>query len=640
MEQEKISVIVSAYNVEKYIEKCLFSLLNQTYKNLEIIVVDDCSTDNTLSILKRFEKKDSRLKILENKQNRGLSYSRNRAMKEASGIYYGFVDADDFVSIRFYETLYTSLKQQDSDLSFCDINVIYEDRGGYQEQAILCEGKPTKLHAINHGLAATCCNKLFRKEIFLYSFEEGKINEDVATILPIVIKAKKLAYTQDTYYNYIQHKGSIQNSSFQEKRFDIFDMVSLALTRVENEEEFSKIKECITWNQLMALLLYAIPKEKKLFSRRHYISQFIKKMKGYPGLQNLYYQEFLRKCNRKNRLFHQVYTSLAFHHFFFLASCLVSFYQTYKEWCSKNVFHKDITLQELKNEAMRQKELMEEIAVTAIIPNYNYAHYLKQRVFSILYQTKKIHKIIILDDCSTDNSKEEILKIQQTISPYVSIKVVFNQTNSGSPFRQWAKGMKLVSGESDYVWICEADDYCDAHFLEMVEKPLLKEKNVFLSYSNTAFIDPVGNIILKDVTTQIDLRKTGHWKKSYIEEGVEEVKNYSYLNCTIANVSSTLIKNENYDAIFDEIAEFHQAGDWLFYVSLMKKGKVAYTNKVLNYYRVHGNNVSSTFKKEAHLEEIKKIHQKIKREFLLSEEADDEMQKRYQELEKIWNIEL
>ena len=71
-----------------------------------------------------------------------------------------------------------------------------------------------------------------------------------------------------------------------------------------------------------------------------------------------------------------------------------------------------------------------------------------------------------------------------------------------------------------------------------------------------------------------------------------------------------------------------------------EKRKVAYTNKVLNYYRVHGNNVSSTFKKEAHLEEIKKIHQKIKREFLLSEEADDEMQKRYQELEKIWNIEL
>ena len=111
------------------------------------------------------------------------------------------------------------------------------------------------------------------------------------------------------------------------------------------------------------------------------------------------------------------------------------------------------------------------------------------------------------------------------------------------------------------------------------------------------------------------------------------------MNCTIANVSSVLIKNENYDEIFDEIVKFHQAGDWLFYVSLMKKGKVAYTNKVLNYYRVHGSNVSSTLKKEAHFEEIKKVHQNIKYKFPLEKGADEQIKKRYQELKKIWNIE-
>ncbi|HIT10894.1 MAG TPA: glycosyltransferase family 2 protein [Candidatus Onthousia faecigallinarum] len=639
MKQEKISIIVSAYNVEKYIEKCISSLLKQTYTNFEIIVVDDCSQDKTLSLLKKMAREDSRLKILHNRENHGLSYSRNKALKEASGAYYGFVDADDFVPLDFYETLYTALKDQKADMSFCDINVIYEDKGNYQEKVALCEGKPTALHAINHGLAATCCNKLFKKEVFLYPFEDGKINEDVATILPIVIKAQKLAYTKDTYYNYIQHKGSIQNSSFQEKRFDIFDMVSLALDRVREEKDFSKIKECITWNQLMAVLLYAIPKEEKFFRRRHYISVFIEKMKDYPGLDNPYYQEFLRKCNRKNRLFYQLYVTFSFHHFFFLASLLVSFYQSYKKLSFKNVLKDTITFKKLKEEAMQQQELAEDISVIAIIPNYNYARYLKQRVYSILYQTKKIRKIILLDDCSTDNSKEEILKIQKTISPYVPMDVIFNQMNSGSAFQQWAKGMRLALGESDYIWICEADDFCEKQFLEKVEKPLLKEKSVVLSYSNTAFIDPVGNVILKDVTSQIDLKKTGHWKKNYIIDGKEEVKHYSYLNCTISNVSSVLIKNGDYDDIFQKTAKFHQAGDWLFYVSLMKKGKVAYTNKILNYYRVHGNNVSSTFKKEDHLEEIKKVHQIIKQEFSLEEGAEEQMKKRYQELERIWNIE-
>ncbi len=639
MKQEKISIIVSAYNAENYIEKCISSILKQTYINFEIIVVDDCSKDRTLPILKELAKKDSRIKILHNKENHGLSYSRNKAMREASGAYFGFVDADDFIPQDFYEILHTSLKKQNADISFCDINVIYEDRGGYQEKVSLCEGKATSLHVINHGLAASCCNKLFKKEIFLYPFENGKINEDVATILPIVIKAKKLAYTKDTYYNYIQHKGSIQNSSFQEKRFDIFHMISLALDRVKGEKEFYKIKECIVWNQLMTLLLYAIPKEKNFFKRQHYISIFIEKMKDYFSRSNPYYQEFLKKCNCKNKLFYRLYVTLSFHHFFFFASLLVSFYQVYKKLSLKNVFKDTVTLKKLKEEAIRQQKQAEDISVIAIIPNYNYARYLKQRVYSILYQTKKIRKIIILDDCSTDGSKEEILKIQKAISTYVPIDVSFNQTNSGSAFRQWAKGMKLSLGQSDYVWICEADDYCEKHFLEKVEKPLLKEKDIVLSYSNTAFIDPIGDIILKDVTSQIDLKKTGHWKKNYIIDGKEEVKHYSYLNCTIANVSSVLIKNENYDEIFDEIVKFHQAGDWLFYVSLMKKGKVAYTNKVLNYYRVHGSNVSSTLKKEAHFEEIKKVHQNIKYKFPLEKGADEQIKKRYQELKKIWNIE-
>ena len=126
--------------------------------------------------------------------------------------------------------------------------------------------------------------------------------------------------------------------------------------------------------------------------------------------------------------------------------------------------------------------------------------------------------------------------------------------------------------------------------------------------SDTAFIDARGNIFLKTIKPEIDVMRTGHWSKSYINSGSDEFNNYTYVNCTIANVSSAIIKNDNYKKYFKISGKYKQAGDWLFYANVMQKGKIAYYNKPLNYYRVHGNNVSSVTKKEAHIKEINQIH--------------------------------
>ena len=133
--------------------------------------------------------------------------------------------------------------------------------------------------------------------------------------------------------------------------------------------------------------------------------------------------------------------------------------------------------------------------------------------------------------------------------------------------------------------------------------------------------------------------KTGHWDNNYINDGINEIKNYSYLNCTIANVSSVIFRKDDYEKYFIESSKYRQAGDWLFYVNIMKHGKVAFSKHALNYYRLHGNNVTSLTKKKAHLEEIKKVHKAIDKDYKLTKNQQKNIEERYEFLKRVWNIE-
>ena len=188
------------------------------------------------------------------------------------------------------------------------------------------------------------------------------------------------------------------------------------------------------------------------------------------------------------------------------------------------------------------------------------------------------------------------------------------------------------------MWIAEADDYCDSNFLKKVFNPMIKNEKILISYSDTAFIDADGKIMMSSIKPEIDIMKTGHWDKSYINDGKDEFKNYSFLNCTIANVSSVVFKKDNYDDLFKLSGNFKQAGDWLLYVNIMQRGLIAYYNKPLNYYRVHGNNVSSVTKKDAHLKEIKRIHKFYDEKYGLNKKQKNEIEKRYKFLTKVWNL--
>ena len=636
---KKISVIVAVYNTEKYLDRCIESLLNQTYKNMELVIVEDCSTDSSRKLLKKY-KENKNIKVFYNRENRGLSYSRNYGLKKSTGDFIGYIDSDDYVEPDYYEKLMSSIKDNKSDIAICDIKLVDEQTNKIQR--CKCYANDFDVYSVvNNGFAASACNKLFkRKNIEKYPFAEGKVNEDIAVVIPTVIQAKKISYA-DTCYFYVQRGGSIQNSKFSDKRFDIFDGVKTTLERIKNEQDYEFYKNAIVYNQLILLLMFAIPKERNFIKRYKFLKKFNELSKDYKITKNTNYLEYLENSKRINQIYYKNLVSLNEKKMILLDNVWISFYKILrflKHKKNKKLIPK-IDIQCIEKAAKKQKKLAEQgIKISVVVPNYNYSNYLYQRVYSILNQNYKIHELIILDDASKDNSLFYIKQIEQKISGVVNVKVVVNDINSGNAFSQWQKGINLATG--DYVWVAEADDYAKKNFLNEIVSPLKKNNNIVISYADTGFIDSNGYITKNSLVDQIDILKTNHWNASYVNKGIAEINCYSYLNCTIPNVSGTIIKKGNYDEIFESAKKFHQSGDWFTYLNILNLGDISFINKTLNYYRVHGNNISQTFDKKAHILEIQQIYKFVKEKYGIDDEQQIQMYNRIKFLCKVWSVKL
>lgn len=646
MSKEKISIVIPCYNVEKYVEKCIKSIMNQTYSDLEVIVIDDKSTDGTYDVLLKLKKEyNDRFILLQNEKNSGLAYTRNFGVKKATGKYIGFIDSDDYVAPDYYEVLAKKILNDKSDLVVNDIQLVDESGnniGNVVKSCILDE--VSKVSIIDNGLAASACNKLLRKDLLLkYPFLEGKINEDVASIIPIIVHSDKISYTDKAVYNYVQRHNSIQNSKFSEKRFDMFDSIKVCLDRISDDSNYETYRDIILLHQLLEIYIYILIEINDEDERYNLISKFIDKLNefGFKIWNLKCLKSFIKRHRRKLRPYYYVLIKMLKSGNARKINAVINFKKNFrtnlKKLIGKNKENGKYTIGELERLAKKQSSKKDsQVKVSVVVPNYNYSKFLIRRLYSILSQTEKIYELIILDDKSTDDSRELIDKVYNSLKQYVNIKKVYNEENSGTPFKQWAKGMSLASG--DYIWIAEADDYCDKHMLNSLVGKVKEDSEIYIAYVDTAFTDKNGNITLKSIKPEIDIMKTGHWDRDYVNNGLNEIENFTFLNNTIANVSSCIIKNVDYTDIYDEIGKYRQAGDWVFYINVMAKGKVAYIDKIMNYYRVHDAQVTTQMKKEKHLVEIQEIYKYITNKFGTNKFQEEKRKERIEFLKRVWNL--
>lgn len=223
--EDLITIVVPVYKVEKYLEKCINSILSQTYSNLEIILVDDGSPDNCGKMCDTYAKKDNRIKVI-HKENGGLSDARNAGIEIAKGKYITFIDSDDYIEEDYIEFLYNLIKENNVKVSICSHTVIY-DTGRIIEKATnehsILEAKTTIERILyDEGIDISAWAKMYETQLFADTkYPKGRLFEDSATTCKILSKCDKIAIGSVSKYNYIIRSESITNEDFSTKKMDL-----------------------------------------------------------------------------------------------------------------------------------------------------------------------------------------------------------------------------------------------------------------------------------------------------------------------------------------------------------------------------------------------------------------------------------
>lgn len=237
-EEPLISVIVPVYNVEKYLRRCLDSIVNQTYRNIEIILVDDGSTDGSGKICEEYAERDKRIKVF-SQSNRGVSVARNVGLKKAKGKYIAFVDSDDYIDANYLCELYSLIKNKSGDVSIVGQKVVYAVNsnscggGAKKDTTELMElfngAEATELMLYQKKINSSLWGKLFKKELFDgVSFPDGMVHEDLLALYYIFKKAKRIILSNTILYFYYFRQDSLLNGKrFDRHTMDILEIMTM-----------------------------------------------------------------------------------------------------------------------------------------------------------------------------------------------------------------------------------------------------------------------------------------------------------------------------------------------------------------------------------------------------------------------------
>lgn len=297
--KRKISVIVPIYNVEKFLKKCIDSIINQTYKNIEIILVDDGSTDGSGKICDDAKEKHKNVVVI-HKKNGGLSSARNAGIDASTGDYLSFIDSDDFIDLEMYEVMIESIERTGKDIASCGRIVdIYGTHSNIEfclNKELIYNKKDAIKQILNfNDIDVSACDKIYKKKLFKnIRYPEGKISEDAAVIFELVNSSNGIVHVGKPFYHYVFRKKSISKSCYSVKNLDILTNLKNTQKFIEdNYNEFIddfKVYSCITAGAQL-ILLNSDHNAKKRFATEHKL------------LKN-YFKEGYRKtlkCNNLNK---------------------------------------------------------------------------------------------------------------------------------------------------------------------------------------------------------------------------------------------------------------------------------------------------------------------------------------------------
>lgn len=282
MEKDLISVIIPVYKVEKYLEKCIESVLKQTYTNLQIILVDDGSPDNCGKICDEYAKKDSRIEVI-HKANGGLSDARNVGINRANGRYIGFVDSDDYIKEDMYEKLINLIKEYNADVSICNLYDVIDgkeyvrnkDNGIHEYSRI----DILKEILLDKNIQSYAWNKLYKKELFdEIKYPIGKKYEDIGTTFYLFEKCNKIVVTSEPEYYYLKRADSLVNNVTESTILDYTEIIIQRYLYIkQNIEELRKYnnyyltKTLITANNDIKTLKNVSEKMKERYNELYYL---------------------------------------------------------------------------------------------------------------------------------------------------------------------------------------------------------------------------------------------------------------------------------------------------------------------------------------------------------------------------------
>ena len=248
--------------------------------------------------------------------------------------------------------------------------------------------------------------------------------------------------------------------------------------------------------------------------------------------------------------------------------------------------------------------------VSVVVPSYNYASLIYARLRSIAEQDFPVYEMIVLDDSSTDGSREEIERFVRDFGSRVRITTLFSDRNSGSVFEQWRKGLERATG--DVVWIAEADDVAATGFLSALV-PCFLDPEVHLAYCQSSQLDQDGAEIAPDYLAYVEGVDPTHWRGDFVNDGVDEIRRFMAVKNTIPNVSAVLFRRPSDCSFMSAVAGYRVAGDWVFYLEMMRRGKVCFRSSVLNGHRRHAGSQTSRLAAQRHFDEVVRVQELIDR---------------------------